>query len=99
MERQDGKTALVTSSTDGVGRVVAKTLGARGARITGWGTSLPPTVVTNADFEARLDTSDAWITERTGIKERRHGGTTAAGTVTRRSRGAGHRGHHRGAGG
>ena len=33
MERQDGKTALVTGSTDGVGRVVAKTLGARGARI------------------------------------------------------------------
>lgn len=51
--------------------------GVRGARITGWGTSLPPTVVTNADYEARLDTSDEWITERTGIKERRHGGTTA----------------------
>jgi NAD(P)-dependent dehydrogenase (short-subunit alcohol dehydrogenase family) len=33
MERQDGKTALVTGSTDGVGRVVAKTLGARGVRI------------------------------------------------------------------
>jgi 3-oxoacyl-[acyl-carrier-protein] synthase-3 len=51
--------------------------GARGATITGWGTSLPSHVVTNADFEARLDTSDEWITERTGIKERRHGGTTA----------------------
>jgi len=33
-------------------------------------------VVTNADFEARLDTSDAWIVERTGIRERRFGGTT-----------------------
>ena len=33
MERQDGKTALVTGSTDGVGRVVAKTLGARGVRV------------------------------------------------------------------
>lgn len=51
--------------------------GVRGARITGWGTALPANVVTNADFEARLDTSDAWITERTGIKERRHGGSTA----------------------
>jgi len=30
----------------------------RGAQITGWGLSLPDTVVTNADFEARLDTSD-----------------------------------------
>ena len=49
----------------------------RGATITGWGTALPPTVVTNADFEARLDTTDAWITERSGIRERRIGGTTA----------------------
>ncbi len=49
----------------------------RGATITGWGTALPDNVVTNADFEARLDTTDQWITERTGIKERRHGGTTA----------------------
>lgn len=50
----------------------------RGTRITGWGTALPDKVVTNADFEARLDTSDQWITERTGIKERRFGGTTAS---------------------
>jgi 3-oxoacyl-[acyl-carrier-protein] synthase III len=58
-------------------RVPAIPDGIRGARITGWGTALPANVVTNADFEARLDTSDEWITERTGIKERRHGGTTA----------------------
>jgi len=49
----------------------------RGATITGWGTALPDIVVTNADFEARLDTTDEWISERTGIRERRHGGTTA----------------------
>ena len=47
-----------------------------GGRIVGWGTALPEEVLTNADLEARLDTSDAWITERTGIKERRVGGTT-----------------------
>jgi 3-oxoacyl-[acyl-carrier-protein] synthase-3 len=47
-----------------------------GGRIIGWGTALPDEVLTNADLEARLDTSDAWITERTGIKERRIGGTT-----------------------
>jgi 3-oxoacyl-[acyl-carrier-protein] synthase-3 len=52
--------------------------GARGARIIGWGTALPERIVTNADLETRLDTSDAWITERTGIRERRHGSTTAA---------------------
>ena len=49
----------------------------RGATITGWGTALPDTIVTNAHYEARLDTTDEWITERTGIRERRHGGTTA----------------------
>ncbi|GIU83355.1 MAG: 3-oxoacyl-[acyl-carrier-protein] synthase 3 [Acidimicrobiales bacterium] len=47
------------------------------ARIVGWGVALPDKVVTNADLEARLDTSDEWIRERTGIRERRHGGTTA----------------------
>ena len=46
-------------------------------RIIGWGTALPDGVLTNADLEARLDTTDEWITERTGIQERRQGGTTA----------------------
>jgi len=44
--------------------------------VTGLGTALPPTVLTNADLEKTLDTSDAWITERTGIRERRVGGST-----------------------
>jgi 3-oxoacyl-[acyl-carrier-protein] synthase-3 len=48
----------------------------RGARITGWGTALPDKTVTNVDLAATIDTSDDWITERTGIKERRVGGTT-----------------------
>jgi 3-oxoacyl-[acyl-carrier-protein] synthase-3 len=46
-------------------------------RVTGWGAALPDKTVTNADLEVRLDTSDAWIVERTGIRERRIGGTTA----------------------
>jgi 3-oxoacyl-[acyl-carrier-protein] synthase-3 len=50
----------------------------RGARITGWGSALPDRVVTNADLEARLDTSDAWIVERSGIRERRVGGTVTS---------------------
>jgi 3-oxoacyl-[acyl-carrier-protein] synthase-3 len=49
-----------------------------GSVITGWGTALPEKVVTNAEFEARLDTSDEWIVERTGIRERRFGGTTSS---------------------
>lgn len=47
-----------------------------GLSIRGWGIALPDKIVTNADLEARLDTSDAWITERTGIKARHIGGTT-----------------------
>jgi 3-oxoacyl-[acyl-carrier-protein] synthase-3 len=47
-----------------------------GAAITGWGIALPDKIVTNADFAARLDTNHDWIVERTGIRERRFGGTT-----------------------
>ena len=41
------------------------------SRIVGTGGYLPPRVVTNDEFARRLDTSDAWIRERTGIAERR----------------------------
>ena len=47
-----------------------------GARIVGWGTALPDKTITNADLERTLDTSDAWIVERTGIRERRIGTST-----------------------
>jgi 3-oxoacyl-[acyl-carrier-protein] synthase III len=50
--------------------------GARGAIITGWGTALPERVVTNHELEQTLDTNDEWIVDRTGIRERRIGGTT-----------------------
>jgi len=39
--------------------------------ILGSGSKLPSKVMTNADFEKLIDTSDEWITTRTGIKERR----------------------------
>lgn len=48
----------------------------RGAVITGWGTALPPKVLTNHDLEQMFDTSNEWIVERTGIHERHVGGTT-----------------------
>lgn len=35
------------------------------------GAYVPPNIMTNADFEKLIDTSDEWITKRTGIKERR----------------------------
>jgi 3-oxoacyl-[acyl-carrier-protein] synthase-3 len=50
----------------------------RGAVITGWGTALPDKVVTNDDLASMVDTSDQWIRERTGIRERRVGGSTAS---------------------
>ncbi|MCE9623393.1 MAG: ketoacyl-ACP synthase III [Actinomycetia bacterium] len=48
----------------------------RGAVITGWGTALPPKVLTNHDLEQMFETSHDWIVERTGIHERHVGGTT-----------------------
>ena len=41
------------------------------AEITGWGKYLPPAILSNADLTTFMDTSDEWITERSGIKERR----------------------------
>ena len=38
--------------------------------IIGLGKYLPDKVLTNQDFEKMVETTDAWITERTGIKER-----------------------------
>ena len=43
----------------------------RHAAITGWGDGMPPAVLTNADLSTFLETSDEWITTRTGMKERR----------------------------
>ena len=51
------------------------------ACVAGWGTALPEQRLTNADLEQRVDTTDQWIVERTGIRERRvaaRGETTAS---------------------
>ncbi|GAA3075450.1 hypothetical protein GCM10020000_70760 [Streptomyces olivoverticillatus] len=48
------------------------------AVIAGLGAWLPPRVVTNDDLAARLDTTDSWIRERTGIRERRRVGAGMA---------------------
>ena len=42
-----------------------------GTKIIGTGIALPEKVLTNFDLEKMVDTSDEWITTRTGIKERR----------------------------
>jgi 3-oxoacyl-[acyl-carrier-protein] synthase-3 len=41
------------------------------SKVTGCGSYLPSRVVTNAELAKRVDTSDEWIRQRTGIRERR----------------------------
>jgi len=43
----------------------------RGCRIIGLGSYLPQTVLSNKDLEGMVDTTDEWIMQRTGIRERR----------------------------
>ena len=54
-------------------------------RLTGWGRYAPAQVLTNADLERVVDTSDEWIVSRTGIRERRvaaaHETTASMGAV------------------
>ena len=52
------------------------------SRIAGIGKYLPTQVVTNQDLVKYMDTSDEWIQERTGIKERRYAHRTAETTTT-----------------
>jgi len=47
-----------------------------GTRFVGWGMAVPDKIVTNDDLSKTLDTSDEWISERTGIRQRHVGGTT-----------------------
>jgi 3-oxoacyl-[acyl-carrier-protein] synthase-3 len=56
----------------------------RSVRLTGWGRYAPAQVLTNADLERMVDTSDEWIVTRTGIRERR----VAAANETTASMGA-----------
>jgi 3-oxoacyl-[acyl-carrier-protein] synthase-3 len=46
-------------------------------KLTGIGSVLPEKVLTNTDLTAWMDTTDEWIRERTGIGERRIGGSTS----------------------
>jgi 3-oxoacyl-[acyl-carrier-protein] synthase-3 len=57
---------------------------ARHAHVSGWGRYAPAQVLTNADLEKMVDTSDEWIRTRTGIRERR----VAAANETTASMGA-----------
>ena len=50
----------------------------RGAGIAGIGMCVPERVLTNADLEKMVDTTDDWIVSRTGIRERRIAGPDEA---------------------
>ena len=47
-------------------------------RIVGTGSTTPKRILTNKDLETIVDTTDEWITRRTGIKERRISSKTRA---------------------
>ncbi len=53
----------------GIGRVTGDA--PRSVRVSGWGSYVPERVLSNADLERLVDTSDEWIRTRTGIRERR----------------------------
>ena len=70
----------------------------RSVRISGWGSYVPERVLSNADLERLVDTSDEWIRTRTGIRERRVAApheTTATLAATAANRARRYR-HHRG---
>ena len=57
--------------------------------VVGWGYAVPDGRVTNADLAARVDTNDAWIVDRTGIRERRIAGPGETTATPRDDRGRG----------
>ncbi|MFN2452001.1 MAG: beta-ketoacyl-ACP synthase III [Candidatus Dormibacteria bacterium] len=61
--------ALPSAAPAGTGALPAA------SAILGMGTCVPDGLLTNADLEAMVDTSDAWIMERTGIRTRHRAGT------------------------
>ncbi|MHC4768219.1 MAG: beta-ketoacyl-ACP synthase III [Planctomycetota bacterium] len=58
------------------------TPGPYGVRIAGVGSAVPDQVLTNRDLEKMVDTSDEWIVQRTGIRERRKVNPETEGTFT-----------------
>jgi 3-oxoacyl-[acyl-carrier-protein] synthase-3 len=53
-----------------------------GVRLAGTGSAVPPRVLSNQDLEAIMNTSDEWIAQRTGIRERRIVDPRTEGTFT-----------------
>ena len=58
------------------------------SKIAGIGKYLPPKTVTNDDLSQIMETTDAWVQERTGIQERRYGKKHQETTTTMGARAA-----------
>ena len=71
--------ATLSAATDTT--TVSRTGPRREAAIIGGGAFVPEAVLGNRDLEALVDTSDAWILERTGIRERRRAGAGETASV------------------
>lgn len=61
---------VVDTAADEMAHVLYGDENRRYAQIVGWGVQVPEKIITNADLEAIVDTTDQWIRERTGIEER-----------------------------
>ena len=64
----------MTATSKGFASALLESSGARHARILGVGGYRPRRVVPNAEIVEAIDSSDEWIQERSGIKERRFAG-------------------------
>jgi len=69
-------------STSRIGSPDVRGPGSIGVRLLATGSAVPDGVLTNADLESMMDTSDEWITKRTGISERRRVDPATEGTFT-----------------
>src|ERR1700716_2978297 len=82
-------TTAYRTRSDAVSLRSFKTKGRRSA-IAGMGVYAPEKIISNFDLEKMMDTSDKWITERTGIRTRHiaEPGTTTLELATKAARGA-----------
>jgi 3-oxoacyl-[acyl-carrier-protein] synthase III len=73
---------MIQSSSKSPLRTNAGLVSDFGIRIAGVGSAVPEKILTNADLETMVDTSDEWIVQRTGIRERRIVDQKSHGTFT-----------------
>src|SRR5206468_5374188 len=68
--RQEARGKTIPDARGRVARDTRRPIHVRPTTIASLATYVPPRVLTNADLEKLIDTSDDWIVQRTGIRER-----------------------------